>query len=229
MRPMRLALVGDFSPDVIAHRAINETLRYAAAARHIDSRWVHTSEIRVGDSTALHSFDAVWCVPNSPYANTAGALWAIEWARTRALPFLGTCGGFQHALMEFALHVLGWDTAAHAELEPNAPSPLISPLACSLVEKGERVQPAGQGRFSQWYGVARTEGYCCSYGLNPAFEDALEKGGMQVVARGESGAVRAMELSGHPFFIGTLFQPERAALRGELHPLIAAFVGAPIT
>ena len=30
----------------------------------------------------------------------------------------------------------------------------------------------------------------------------------------------------HPFFVGTLFQPERAALRGETPPLVAAFVRA---
>jgi CTP synthase (UTP-ammonia lyase) len=35
-----------------------------------------------------------------------------------------------------------------------------------------------------------------------------------------------MELPSHSLFIGTLFQPERAALRGEAHPLIRAFVQA---
>ena len=30
----------------------------------------------------------------------------------------------------------------------------------------------------------------------------------------------------HPFFVATLFQPERAALRGEAPPLVASFVGA---
>lgn len=35
-----------------------------------------------------------------------------------------------------------------------------------------------------------------------------------------------MELAGHPFFVATLFQPERAALRGVEHPLVTAFVAA---
>jgi CTP synthase (UTP-ammonia lyase) len=30
----------------------------------------------------------------------------------------------------------------------------------------------------------------------------------------------------HPFFVGTLFQPERAALRGEAPPLVRALVAA---
>jgi len=33
-----------------------------------------------------------------------------------------------------------------------------------------------------------------------------------------------VELEGHPFFIATLYQPERAVLTGRSHPLIAAYV-----
>ena len=44
----------------------------------------------------------------------------------------------------------------------------------------------------------------------------------------EHEEVRVAELpaTAHPFFVGTLFQPERAALRDELPPLVAAFVRA---
>jgi CTP synthase (UTP-ammonia lyase) len=37
---------------------------------------------------------------------------------------------------------------------------------------------------------------------------------------------RAVELAGHPFYLGTACQPERSALAGQPHPLIVAFVGA---
>jgi CTP synthase (UTP-ammonia lyase) len=50
---------------------------------------------------------------------------------------------------------------------------------------------------------------------------------MRVAARGdEGGSIRAVELTTHPFFIGTLFQPERAALRDLVPPLVKAFVAA---
>jgi CTP synthase (UTP-ammonia lyase) len=38
--------------------------------------------------------------------------------------------------------------------------------------------------------------------------------------------MNAVELVGHPFFIATLFQPERSALRGIEHSLVTAFVAA---
>jgi CTP synthase len=224
MQAVRIALVGDFSPDVIAHRAINESMRLATSIAHVEPHWVHTSSLRHGDEELLRTVRGVWCVPNSPYVNTNGALSAIEWARTRGVPFLGTCGGFQHALIEFVRTVLGHASAAHAELDPNAASPLIARLACSLVEKSERIQPTGHGRFAQWFGAERTEGFCCSFGLNPAWEKLLADSPLEIVARGETGEVRAVELRGHPFFVGTLFQPERTALRGELHPIVAAFM-----
>jgi CTP synthase (UTP-ammonia lyase) len=47
-----------------------------------------------------------------------------------------------------------------------------------------------------------------------------------VSARDAAGDVRAAELDGHPFFFGTLYQPERSGLDGRRHPLIAAFVAA---
>ena len=227
MTAIRIALIGDFCAGITAHRAINESMRLASATRRLEPCWVHTSALHSRDEQALAAFDGVWCTPGSPYANTDGALWAIEWARTHDVPFLGTCGGFQHALLEFARHVLGRDDAEHAELNPAAPVPLIAPLSCALVEKSQRIVPTGRGRFAQWYGGApHSEGFHCSFGLNPSCETWLENSRLEIVARDESGEVRAVELLEHRFFVATLFQPERAALTGKLHPVVEGFLQA---
>jgi CTP synthase (UTP-ammonia lyase) len=49
---------------------------------------------------------------------------------------------------------------------------------------------------------------------------------MHFTAFDPDGAPRALELPDHPFFIATLFQPERAALHGRTPPLARAFVHA---
>src|SRR5581483_2586911 len=132
----RIALVGDYDPSVTAHQAI--PLAIELAARHhgcsVNGEWVHTSKISDAEKM-LPEYNGIWCVPASPYANTQGALEAIRAARERGIPFLGTCGGFQHAALEYARNVQGWTDADHAELNPNAPVALIAPLRCSLVEK----------------------------------------------------------------------------------------------
>jgi CTP synthase (UTP-ammonia lyase) len=70
------------------------------------------------------------------------------------------------------------------------------------------------------------EEYHCSYGFNEMYAEKLQSGPLRIAARDDEGSVRAVELRDHPFFIGTLFQPERAALRDQTPPLVKAFVAA---
>jgi CTP synthase (UTP-ammonia lyase) len=189
--------------------------------------WIHTTKIKsaTGD---LADFSAMWVVPGSPYANMDGVLAAIRFARETRRPFLGTCGGFQHALIEFARDVCGAAAADHAETNPAAGAELVvTPLACPLVEKSGDLRFAPGSRLHKIYdGDTAHEGYHCSYGLVPAWRGRLESAGLRFTAFDDGGDPRAFELPGHPFFFGTLFQPERSAQRDEPHPLIVALVRA---
>jgi len=229
MPPTRVALVGDFNPAVIAHQAIERSFELAkqSALAPVEPAWVGTEKLIPGESQLLGNFDGIWCVPASPYRNEEGALWAIRFAREHFVPFLGTCGGFQHALIEYARNVLGLANAEHAELNGAATLAFVSRLGCPLVETSQAVKVVGDTLFGEVYGSnSGLEGYCCSYGLNPEFEHLLGRGPLEIVARAADGEARAFALRGHPFFIGTLFQPERRALTGWLHPLVSAFFAA---
>jgi CTP synthase (UTP-ammonia lyase) len=151
---------------------------------------------------------------------------SIRFARMQKRPFLGTCGGFQHALLEYAQAV--WDMeAAHAETNPEAEDPVIAPLVCSLVDVSGPLRFERGSRLRAIYGRdSADEEYHCNYGLNPRYAQRLLDDPLEIAARDADGAVRAVELRDHPFFIGTLFQPERAALRGQAPPLVKAFVEA---
>lgn len=225
---IRLALVGDFDSSVIAHRAIAEALRLSAARiapNQLEFDWKHTS--KVGPLTGYHG---VWCIPASPYANEAAAIGAIQWARENHVPFLGTCAGFQHAVLEFARNVMGLTEAQHAETAEKGDCLLISRLSCSLVEVDRPVFAAAGTRLAALYGLREIPAtYHCNFGLNPQFETLVERAGMQVAARDANGEVRAIELREHPFFVGTLFQPERLALKGENSPIVEAFIDSAVT
>lgn len=224
-----LALVGDYSPDVVAHQAIPLALALAHSAGTPAPgwTWVHTDTLTGDVPARLQAFDGIWVVPGSPYANTAGAISAIRLAREQGRPFLGTCGGFQHALLEYAGAVWGVPSPVHAEVDPDATDPVISPLSCGLVEKKGTIRFEPGSRLLAVHGVAETvEGYHCRYGLNAKYADRLASGPLRVAARDLDGDVRAIELDGHPFFVATLYQPERSGLGGAPHPLIGAFVDA---
>jgi CTP synthase (UTP-ammonia lyase) len=225
----RIGLVGDYNADVPAHQAIPRALALAESTLGVplEFRWLPTETIE--SDAALLPFDALWCVPASPYRGMEGALRAIRFAREGPRPFLGTCGGFQHAVVEYARNVLGWADAEHAETAPDAARPVIVPLACALVEVTDKVRLRPGSRIAAAYGASEaTEGYRCRYGLNESFRATLVSGALRVTAEDSAGDIRALELEGHPFFVATLFQPERAALTGRLPPLVAAFARAAL-
>jgi len=224
----RIALVGDYNEHVTAHRAIPIALKMAVdkLRAEISWEWIHSRSIGPESVDTLDPFSGVWCVPGSPYENMRGVLDAIRFARESKRPFLGTCGGFQHAMIEYAQNVWGID-AAHAETDPNASNLVIAPLMCALVEVKGALHFTPQSHLAKIYGSATaTEEYHCSFGLNPEYANRLQSGPLKIAARDDEGAVRAIELDGHPFFVGTLFQPERTALRDQLPPLVRAFVAA---
>jgi len=226
---VRIALVGDRDERVVAHRAIPHALDLAGIARGVSVQWEWrlTRTISAASARDLAQFDGVWCVPASPYESEAGAMTAIRLARESAIPFLGTCGGCQHAILEYARNALGLRDAEHAESNPDASLPLIAPLACVLIEQIAPIILLSGTRIREIYGQDRIEeGYHCSFGLNPALEHLLSGSPLRIGGRSPEGEARALELDGHPFFLLTQFQPERRALAGEVPPPVAAFVEA---
>jgi CTP synthase (UTP-ammonia lyase) len=230
LKKIKIALVGERDDSVPAHQGIPLSLQLAANSLGLSLtfEWLPTDQIISVESVA--GFKGIWCVPATPYRSMDGALLAIRYARENQVPFLGTCGGFQHAIIEYARNVLGWADADHAESSPDAMRPVISALTCSLVETVEKVTIFPGSGLARIYGTLEIfEGYRCRYGLNPAFSQALLTGPLKGAANDATGEIRAVELSGHPFFFATLFQPERAALKGTMSPLVRAFVLACAT
>ena len=222
---LHLALIGDYNPEVIAHQAIPLALQQAAETLGltVHVQWLGTDTL----PSSLHGFDGFWCVPASPYRDTDGAMRASRVAREQKRPFIGTCGGFQHAVLEYARNVLGWADAEHGELAPAAKRAVIAPLSCALVEATDTVRLVPYTRIAEAYGTLDLrEGYRCRYGVNPAFLDALLEGDLIPSGHDATGELRAVELLDHPFFIATLFQPERAALKGITPPLAIALLKA---
>src|SRR3954465_1268969 len=129
MATAKLALVGDRSPSVRAHGRIPlliDALRNRDGIV-LDPYWIPSPE---GD--ALQDFDGIWVVPGSPYSDPDKVVGAVRTARERQIPFLGTCGGFQHAIMELAASQAGIKAPRHAEYGV-AEGAVIVALECSLV------------------------------------------------------------------------------------------------
>lgn len=226
--PLRLSLVGDYRADAVAHQAIPLAIERAAAHLNIrvDAEWIATEQL--GDLSRLQQREAIWVVPGSPYHNDAGVFATIRLAREQGKPFLGSCGGFQYAVIEYARNVLDWQDAAHAETDRTGRM-VISPLSCSLVEQRGAVRFEAGSRIAQAYAtLSSDEGYHCNFGLNPEFTAALAGKALDITAWDTDGDVRGVELQDHPFFVATLFQSERAALQQQDSPLVIAWMQAAL-
>lgn len=223
MKPTKITLIGERDLGKKAHQGIEASIALYRVEGDPDLKfeWVPTATITAESvEKALGDATGIWCVPGSPYESTAGALLAIQQARTQGIPFLGTCGGFQHALMEFAQNVLH-RSANHEELDPDAKDPLIVMLTCSLAGVTAKVVATNKEMFASILGAGESmEEFNCNYGINTDLAGTFDGTDLEFVAHDEAGQVRAFRLRNHPFFIGTLFQPERRALTGSLHPIV---------
>jgi CTP synthase (UTP-ammonia lyase) len=156
-----------------------------------------------------------------------GAVAAIRLARERRIPLLGTCGGFQHIILEYARNVLGIVDAQHEETEPNGSRLVISRLACSLVGRTMTIRLQPGSLVGRAYGCATVrETYHCNFGVNPDYIEPLRMRRLRIVGSDDEGVVRAVELDNHPFFVGTLFLPQLGSAPARPHPLVTEFLRA---
>jgi len=239
---VRIGILGDFNPEFRSHHATNDSLQHAAHKLEIklESEWVPTPSLASGNvDKILDRFDGLLASPGSPYKSFDGMLKGIEFARRRNWPFLGTCGGFQYALIEFCRNVLGIADADSAENNSGSKNVVIYPVACAVPDrKGDAPKLAGAvseirlrpGSYLQsFYGKNAetvTEEFFCNFEVNPEFEWSTMEAGFPVVARGPAGEIRAIESPTLLFFVATLFQPQLSSTVKKPHPLILAFVQA---
>jgi len=229
MKNIKIGLIGDYNPEITAHIAIPKALQLSSEKLNckVQYLWLDTDLITKKYFVELNSYSGLWAVPATPYKDMEGALSAIGLARNNNIPFLGTCGGFQHTVIEYFRNVIGIKDADHLESNPETSKDVITVLSCSMVEKdGDIFLEEGSAVKRIFNSDKTNETYHCNYGFNENDLELLKKSELRISGYDENKEVRIVELKNHPFFIATLFQPERSSLKNQNHPLIDAFVEA---
>ncbi|MEU2756434.1 CTP synthase [Streptomyces sp. ADI96-15] len=222
-RPL-LALVGDqYNHQEPAHPRIEPLL----PALGIDTQWLPTRHI--DDSTDFSVYDGIWVVPGAPYHAQQGVHRALRHAREAGTPLLGTCGGFYSAVLEYAQNVLHLPETAELGDDIASIEKLILPPTCTADNNNRVPLFLREGsRLSAMYG-GRTEIeeiLQCDYGMVKEFLDAATQGDVRFSGWDNGDAPRALEITGHPFYVACLFQPELLSAPGAVHPVVAGFVTA---
>jgi CTP synthase (UTP-ammonia lyase) len=129
-------------------------------------------------------------------------------------------------LVEHARSLSGISDASHAEYGDEG-THVITLLACSLQDQTINVQLTPGSRLARLYGKASAvERTTCSYGLAPSLQHIANEHGMRVAALDETREVRAVERMDHPFFVGTLYQPQLTSVQGAPHPVFVGLLAA---
>ncbi|PZG13692.1 CTP synthase C-terminal region-related (seleno)protein [Nonomuraea aridisoli] len=229
-RTLTVAVVGDRDQTYAPHVATDDALRHAAGLLGVEVQvcWLSTGPLE-SDLSGVRAADVLWCAPGSPYKSMTGALAALRHGREHAIPTLGTCGGFQHIVIEYARNVLGFEDAQHAEYDPYASRLFVSELACSLAGRTMPVTLTPGSRAATLYGGTRTEErYYCDFGIDPARQRTLHDGGLRVTGEDDDGGARVLELPDHPFYLATLYVPQTRSTPDAPHPLVVGLLRAAL-
>jgi CTP synthase (UTP-ammonia lyase) len=232
-----IGIISDFNPEKPSHIATDAALKHAAdfLSLNVKTEWLGTGNLRrksVKDTVG--QYQGLFAAPGTPYFFADGAIKGIRLAREMNIPFLGTCGGYQYTLLEFARNVAGMTNAAHTELAPQTDMPLLIKIACA-VDKTKGKVPRMQGTFDinlvpeteafKCYGKTKiSESYSCNYELNPDYQGRLVESGLTISGRDDDGKARIFEVHNKRFFIATGFLPQLNSTPENPHPLILSFL-----
>lgn len=129
-------------------------------------------------------------------------------------------------LVEHARNLIGIADASHAEYGKPG-THVVTLLSCSLRDTAIDIEVVEDTVLAQLHGPGRRrERTNCNYGLEPTFAHITDAAGMRVSARDDTGEVRAVERTDHPFFVATLYQPQLSSSPGSPHPLFQRLLAA---
>lgn len=244
---LQIAFVGKYIDLKESYKSLTEAIIHAGAALNarVKLKWIDSEKLEsLDESKVFKDISGILVAGGFGERGIEGKIKAINFARTRKIPFLGICLGMQLVLVEFARNVLGLKDAHSTEFNPKTKNPvvfLIDEFINSAGEKQIRTQKSPLG------GTMRLGAYECvikpksllseiyegkksinerhrhRFEANPRYKKDYEKNGL-IVSGESSGLIEVVELAKHPFFIGVQFHPEFTSHLVRANPVILAFI-----
>ncbi len=241
-RHIRIALVGKYTELHDAYSSILEAIKHAGIANETDVEitWVAADKINSYDDAKrrLEGVDGILVPSGFGERGMSGMMFTAQYAREYQIPYFGIGIGMQLAVIEFARHVCLLLEADTTEQNPSTPYPVIDLMSDykelhltsgDTMRLGRAPCLLREGSIPRsCYGVEEiAERHRHRYELNPEFVPQLEAAGLKAVGvNPDLRLVEIVELSNHPWFVGTQFQPEFTSRPNRPHPLFVSFIHA---
>ncbi len=206
--------------------------------------WINTSDIEKNGTDSLRKFDGIIVPQGWGSRGSEGKIKTIQYCRENKVPYFGLCYGMQMAVIEFARNVCGLTNANSEEINPKTPYPVIHIMEeqkeliakkqyggtirlggwpCKIIP-GTHLEKAYRKKF-KGKNLIVSERHRHRYEFNNEFRQILEEKGLRVCGTSPDGKiVEAIEITDHPFYIGTQFHPEYISRPLDPHPLFVEFI-----
>ena len=237
-----IGIVGKYVTLHDAYLSVSEALKHGGISCHakVDMKWIDSEDINEANlSETFANVDGILVPGGFGRRGTKGMVLASKYARENRIPYLGICLGMQMAIVDFARNVLNLKDADSAEFNPDTLNPVIHlmPDQEGVVNRGGTLRlgayPCHLSKDSKSYILYGkediSERHRHRYEVYNDYRDKLAAGGMMIVGKSpDDKIVEMIELSDHPYFIGTQAHPEFKSRPNKAHPLFKGLIKAAI-
>ena len=238
-KKVNIALVGKYTELPDTYKSIAESFIHAGAANHtkVKLQYINSEKLTPENiANQLKGMCGILIAPGFGHRGVEGKILAVEYARVNKIPFFGICLGMQCCVIEFARHVLHYEDANSTEMGSTT-HPVIDLMEeqKGITEKGGTMRLGGYpctlqkgSKAYAAYGKREiVERHRHRYELNNDYLEEFTRAGLKPVGiNPETNLVEAVELEGHPWFIGVQYHPEYKSTALHPHPLFVSFVKA---
>ncbi|RIK61768.1 MAG: hypothetical protein DCC65_18490 [Planctomycetota bacterium] len=209
----------------------------------VDIDWIEVSDMPLEDvAERLAHLDGLIVPGGFGSRGVEGKISCIQYARTRGLPYLGLCYGFQLAVIEFARNVCGLDGAGSTEFHPECKHPVID-----ILPEQKQIEGLGASMRLGGHDVALKAGSMASrlfngapeirlrfrhrYEVDPRYIEQLEAGGLVFSGKAPDFPImQVLELppEAHPYFVATQAHPELTSRPLRPDPFFLGLVKAAV-
>ncbi|HNU00702.1 MAG TPA: CTP synthase [Acidobacteriota bacterium] len=235
-----VAMVGKYVGLIDSYKSLNEALIHGGVANgvRVELHWIESENITADNAEAtLAPYDAVLVPGGFGIRGIEGKIHAIQYARTRRVPFFGICLGMQCATIEYARNVCGLADANSTEFDAATPYKIFVKLhdLLGVEELGGNMRLGAYNCRLKPESLAWTvyradeisERHRHRYEFNRSYEGLLVKHGLTVSGLSpDEKFVEIIELPDHPWFLGCQFHPEFKSRPLAPHPLFCDFIRA---
>ncbi|MCD8185122.1 MAG: CTP synthase [Rikenellaceae bacterium] len=241
-REIKIALIGKYTELPDAYKSIAEAFVHAGATNHAKVRLEYVNSEKITPQSidrTLGQMCGILVAPGFGHRGIEGKILAVEYARTRKIPFMGICLGMQCCVIEYARNVLGYADANSTEMETATAYPVIDIMEeqKNITEKGGTMRLGAYpckltegSRAQTIYGAEEiSERHRHRYEFNNKYMQAFQEAGLKIAGiNPATGLVEIVEIEDHPWFVGVQFHPEYKSTVLNPHPLFVSFIKAAL-